>query len=390
MEKHPLPPAPSRQDWVDNLRTAMIVLVVCLHATITYSHVGGWYIEEKPEPELETKLVFLLGEFHLQSFFMGLLFFVAAFFAEKSLRHRGASAFLRERLMRLGLPLVLYVAVIHPFIVYIINPWNARFPPLGEAYFEYIRSGRFLRETGPLWFVEALLLFCLGLVLWHRFVPGARTPPALQPQGIRLTAVHVLSLGAILALASFLVRIVYPIGTSVQNLQFCFFPQYAVVFVLGVVVARKGTLVEIARSPVARQAGWTAVLLGPVALAAILFLVHPHVRPKVEPPIFGGANGFALAFATWEQFTGVGLGLGTMAWMSRVWSQRTAWSHWLAARSFGVYMLHAPVIIALTVLFRGNFTNPFLNALVLSVSGTVASFLLTDLVRRIPGVANVI
>ena len=34
----------SRMAWVDNLRTAMIILVVNMHACVTYSHVGGWFL----------------------------------------------------------------------------------------------------------------------------------------------------------------------------------------------------------------------------------------------------------------------------------------------------------------------------------------------------------
>jgi glucans biosynthesis protein C len=81
-----------RLGWIDNLRTSMILLVVSLHATITYSHVGGWYINLPPEPPIETKIIFLLGEAHLQVFFMGLLFFAAGHVAAKSLQRRGVSA----------------------------------------------------------------------------------------------------------------------------------------------------------------------------------------------------------------------------------------------------------------------------------------------------------
>ena len=80
----------SRMDWVDNLRTAMIVLVVNMHACVTYSHVGGWFITLAPEPSLPEKIPFILWQAHLQSFFMGLLFFIASYFAEKSIVKKGA------------------------------------------------------------------------------------------------------------------------------------------------------------------------------------------------------------------------------------------------------------------------------------------------------------
>jgi glucans biosynthesis protein C len=380
---------PSRLAWVDNLRTLMILLVVNMHATVTYSHVGGWYIKEAPEPAIETKLIFLVWQGHLQAFFMGLLFFVSAYFAELSLRKRGPAVFLKERLVRLGIPLLLYVLFIHPFVVYVLNPWGAKFPPIGTAYWEYLSSGHFLFQTGPLWFAEALLIFCFGLVAFHRFAAKA-TSQRETNSAVGFSGWHALGIAALLAVTSFLVRTVQPIGTNVQNLQLCFFPQYIVFFACGVWVARRGSLESIARLPMAARAGWIALVCGPIALVTLLFVMRPYLVPKVEAPIMGGWNPFALGYATWEQFAGVGLSLGAMALVSRLWSRSSALSEWLSARSFGVYVLHTPVLVGLTILFRGYSQNPYFNVLLLTASSLVATFILTDLLRRIPGVSRVI
>ena len=98
---------PSRFAWVDNLRTLMIVLVVNMHACVTYSHVGSWYRMEGAEPAMPVKIAFIFWQGHLQAFFMGLLFFLAGFFAQHSLERRGTRSFLQERWRRLGLPSLL-------------------------------------------------------------------------------------------------------------------------------------------------------------------------------------------------------------------------------------------------------------------------------------------
>src|SRR5262252_7296895 len=100
--------ATPRLAWIDNLRSFVIVLVVNMHACVTYSHVGSWYITEPPEPPMPVKISFLFWQGHLQAFFMGLLFFISGVFAQKSLRRRGMSDFLRERAMRLCLPALFY------------------------------------------------------------------------------------------------------------------------------------------------------------------------------------------------------------------------------------------------------------------------------------------
>src|SRR5450432_4230272 len=105
--------SPSRLPWVDNLRTLVILLVVNMHACVTYSHVGDWYAMSKVEPSLAEKLPFIVWQGHLQSFFMGLLFFVSGYFVHGSLSRRGPGSFARERLVRLGLPTLFYMLVIH-------------------------------------------------------------------------------------------------------------------------------------------------------------------------------------------------------------------------------------------------------------------------------------
>src|SRR4051812_14063408 len=97
-------PSSSRVPWVDHLRTLVILLVVNVHACVTYSHVGDWYAMSEHEPTLVQKIPFILWEAHLQSFFMGVLFFVSAYFVYGSLRKKGPASFARERLVRLGLP----------------------------------------------------------------------------------------------------------------------------------------------------------------------------------------------------------------------------------------------------------------------------------------------
>lgn len=64
--------------WIDHLRLFVIMLVVNMHACVTYSHVGGWYITSANEPTLAQKIPFILWQGSLQSFFMGLLFLFPA------------------------------------------------------------------------------------------------------------------------------------------------------------------------------------------------------------------------------------------------------------------------------------------------------------------------
>src|ERR1043165_6920942 len=108
--------ASPRLPWIDPLRTLVIFLVVNVHACVTYSHVGGWYAMSEQEPTMMQKIPFIVWETHLQSFFMGVLFFVSGYFAHGSLLRKGPAVFAKERLVRLGLPALFFMLLIHPFV----------------------------------------------------------------------------------------------------------------------------------------------------------------------------------------------------------------------------------------------------------------------------------
>ena len=179
----PLPAASPRSVWVDNLRTLVILLVVNMHACVTYSHVGDWYVMESPEPDMLVKVPFIFWQGHLQSFFMGLLFFLAGVFSYRSLERRGPGAFLRERLVRLGLPALLYMLVIHPFMVYVLlgHPHIPDRPSLPVLYGRYLTSERVLSGSGPLWFALALLVFSVALAGFRTLLkPTKASQPAMR------------------------------------------------------------------------------------------------------------------------------------------------------------------------------------------------------------------
>jgi fucose 4-O-acetylase-like acetyltransferase len=362
-----------------------IVLVVNMHACVTYSHIGSWYVQEPPDPPMAIKVVFAFWQGHLQAFFMGILFLIGGYFAHGSLERRGPAGFMRERLLRLGAPTLLYVVLLHPVIVYAINPNGDAFGPPG-VYFRYFSSGRFLSGTGPMWFAAALLIFSAGLAAWRAALrPGRGAAPAGRPPGARAIAIWA---GALVA-STFLVRTVEPVGQSVLNMQLCYFPQYVMAFATGVAAARGGWLVGLARSRLARRAGWAALVLGPLALAGVLVSAGV-LKGNGTAGISGGWHPEALGMAAWEQLSGLGLALGALAFCSGRLNVSTPLARWLAERSFGVYVFHPVVLILFTIWLRQLDADPFFKVSILTAAGLAGSFLVSDLARRVPGLRAIL
>jgi fucose 4-O-acetylase-like acetyltransferase len=360
-----------------------------MHACVTYSHVGDWYITEKPEPSLAAKIPFVFWQGHLQSFFMGLLFFLSGVFAEFSMKRRGPARFAQERLHRLGLPALFYMSLIHPFILFVLLrlPQTANRPPLASLYFKYLLSPRMLSGSGPLWFALALLVFCLVYAGWRTVFPEKQPdhPATAHAPGFPALA----TFGSLLVVATFLVRLVEPIGTNFLNMQLCFFPQYIAAFVAGICAGKSGWLETLSTSRRARIAGWLGLIGGPLLLATVIILGGPP--PDNGPnPYAGGLNGQAFGLALWEQTAGLCLGLGMLALFRARFQRATAAGTWLSDRSFAVYVLHPPVLIALTMLLRPLNIGLYAHVASLTVLAIVGSFLAAEMARRAPGLRSIL
>jgi len=100
--------------FVDNIRWAMIVLVLSMHAVDTYSPFGSWYYTDRSQTDPRMGLLFGAYQSNLQAFFMGLLFAISGFFAVPSYDRKRFARFARDRCLRLGAPTLLYVLVVGP------------------------------------------------------------------------------------------------------------------------------------------------------------------------------------------------------------------------------------------------------------------------------------
>ncbi|MDR2021278.1 MAG: acyltransferase family protein, partial [Treponema sp.] len=108
----------------------------------------------------------------------GVLFFLAAFFAVDSFEKRGGAAFVRGRLFRLGIPLLVYMFIIYPFIEYYLVKYNTirSFPAFFSNYINHITSFLWLTSTRTIWFVEVLLLFSIIYAVLRSLRQGKANP----------------------------------------------------------------------------------------------------------------------------------------------------------------------------------------------------------------------
>ena len=101
--------------YIDNLRVILTILVVLHHTFITYGAPGSWYYMQKTTQQAALIPMTMFVAVN-QSFFMGFFFFLSAYFIRSSYEKKGAAKFVKDRLIRLGIPLIFYSFILGPAI----------------------------------------------------------------------------------------------------------------------------------------------------------------------------------------------------------------------------------------------------------------------------------
>jgi glucan biosynthesis protein C len=214
--------------FIDNIRWLMIVFVVLIHLNCTYGNTGMWYYQEASSSDIFSKSLFGMFGSLTQAYFMGLLFFIAGFFVPGSCDKKGNSRFIWDRLIRLGIPTLIFMSFLHPTTILIMFAFNHRLPPdLFSWYKEYFTSINFINGSGPLWFALALLIFSAIYVLLRLVFPKSKSV-VNDKKPTLITHYRVLVVIAFISLFAFSIRLSQPIGTSFFNMQLCYFSQYII------------------------------------------------------------------------------------------------------------------------------------------------------------------
>lgn len=96
--------------FIDNLRIALIMLVIAHHAGQAYGPTGDFWYFENSERASILWAFFVVN----RSFFMSLFFMISGYFLPASYDRKGARDFLNDRLRRLGVPLLVFFFIVIP------------------------------------------------------------------------------------------------------------------------------------------------------------------------------------------------------------------------------------------------------------------------------------
>ncbi len=374
----------SRLFFVDNIRVFLTVLVILHHLMITYSGTGRWYYNEG-RPDAFTGSV---GGWFCsinQAYFMGLFLLISAYFVPGSFDRKGASHFLKDRLIRLGIPLVVFSWVLHPLFVYVglVMAAGLRMSFWQVIATEYFTTyGQPVIGAGPLWFVEVLLIFSLVYALWRLVVRSRSASPDVETRFPGNGSITLFAL--LLGVAGFLVRLVFPMDEYLfqpLNLQLGFFAQYIALFIVGLIAYRRNWLVSL---PDKTGRLW-------LGIAAIFILLRVGIEWAMASGAMSGSlkNGGwhweSLTYALWESFLCVSMCIGVIYAFRRYLNHQGKLAGFLVPNAYTAYIIHALVITTVALIASDLLPiYPLLKWFVLAWVSIPLCFGLSALIRKLP------
>src|SRR6266487_204850 len=292
-------PQKARLLFIDNLRILLICMVLVVHLDDTYGAIGSWYYHD-PATNMLTGVLLTIPNAIGMASGMGFFFLLAGYFTPGSYDRKDPRSFLRDRLVRLGIPVLIYSLLLDPLVVYIAEGLHGSYWSFYANYLPQVRG-----VTGPAWFIALLLLFSLVYAAWrgltrHRTQTTARTG---KLPSYRAIFGFIFALG----LVTFVVRIWWPAGWIFLplNVPVGYLPQYMSLYILGLVAYRRNWFFEL--SPrMARS--WSLIAL--IATLIFVGLVFPSMMQaagvagtrQASYPLAGGFHWLEFGYTLWEVF----------------------------------------------------------------------------------------
>lgn len=364
--------------YIDHLKVFLTALVVMHHVVVTYNSADGWYYNE-PSPTTLAHIPMTMFLSINQSFFMGFFFLLSAYFIPASYRKKGGLQFIKDRLVRLGIPLLFYTFILSPFLSYLVY-YFAKGNPIG--YLEYLQGYDDWIDPGVTWFVAALLIFNIGYVTIRLLFRTSllKPVPASGSRGILLFA-------AGLGIISFLVRIVFPVGWVLEPLGFQpgHFTQYIALFIIGIVAYKNDWLNTLSdrTGKNMRRSALLALLFFPV------FLVIALVLKTLSTWFSGGWHWQSFLYAVWEQWIGISIITALVVKGKNTWNTYSGLMTQWSKNSFAVYIFHSLVIVAVTLAIRNWDVDPAVKVLPAAIASVVFSYALGFMIGKIPFVKKI-
>lgn len=352
----------NRVAYIDQVKIFLTCLVVAHHAAQAYGPTGGVWVVNDAAKAPWLKHFFFINA----SFMMGLYFFISGYFMAFSIAKKTAKQFIKDRLKRLGIPLLF-------FTLFVFLPFNyfgtgAKGNLLSFLVHSYLHQPPI--ATGHLWFVASLLAFSFIYLLLH-FKNKNQRELSTGHLHVRYVLIYIL----LLTLVSAVVRLKYPIdqwNTWIIPIEVAHLPQYLSLFFAGAVFNRKQWLQEL------------------TVKNAVLFLMLAIATFTASKQLPAAIANYWLTESFIESLLCVGLSMFILSFFKHYMNRMNKLSSWLSENAYGIYLIHLFVVIFIQKAIVNWQTNANIKFVFVTAATVAISLFLSALLRRFRLIKDII
>ncbi|OSI71304.1 acyltransferase family protein [Bradyrhizobium canariense] len=383
-EAHAAPRAKARNLSLDRARTFLTLVVLLHHAVIPYTYFG--------HTDRASWAGFDVVVLATDSFFMAMFFFLSGLFTWPGIARKAPSVFLRDRLLRLGLPFAIAAFTVIPLAYYAIALRHDPGLSFTAFWWKTITVGPW--PSGPIWFVWVLLAFDLTASLLYRVSahlvdPGNRVSLRGfdQPAVFWLLLVVVTAIAYVPALLYFGGSKWFELGPfSVQASRILLYFAY---FFIGVSVGAanfdRGILSAGGQLPKQRWLWVIATLIAYCLMWGMIYikreiLGNPDPQPHWYQAIYGT---FFVLFSS-------SILLAILAFFLHKKSPGPNLLDRMQADAYGIFLVHYPIALWIQYALFDYSLPAIVKATIGFVLTVILSWGLTAALRKIPGASHVL
>lgn len=383
-EAHAAPKAKARNLSLDRARTFLTLVVLLHHAVIPYTYFG----HTDPASWIGFDVIVLATD----SFFMAMFFFLSGLFTWPGIARKAPSAFLRDRLLRLGLPFAIAAFTVIPLAYYAIALRNDPGLSFASFWWRTVTVGPW--PSGPIWFVWVLLAFDLTASLLYRVSahlidPGNRVSLA----GFERPFVFWLML-AVVSIVVYVPALLYFGGSrwfefgpfSVQASRILlYFAYFFVGASVGAANFDLGILSAEGQLPKSRWL-WVIVTLIPYCLMWVMIYVKREILGNPDPQ----PHWYQAIYGTFLVLFSASILLAILAFFLHSKAPGPNLLDRMQADAYGMFLVHYPIALWIQYALFDYAWPAIAKAAVGFVLTVILSWGLTAALRKIPGASHVL
>jgi peptidoglycan/LPS O-acetylase OafA/YrhL len=384
------------------LRAFIVMLVIAHHAALAYhpyappppasllAQPRWWTAFPIVDPHKWSGASLLVGFNDI--FFMSLMFLLSGLFVWHGLAKKGAATFLRDRLLRLGLPFIIAAGILAPLAYYPTYLQTSGHAGINGFWHQWMALGSW--PGGPAWFIWVLFAFdCIAALLFILIPQWGQKLGALTTSLARRPIVFFAALVAITAVVYLPMAHYFTSGawTAIGPFSFqtCRILYYFVYFLTGVGLGAAGLNQRLDQGLLAPDGKlarawpwWIARSLLFFAVAAVLTIAALTGWSKSPALAVAADAGFVLSCAaTCFAFLAIFL---------RFAQTRSTACDSLAANSYAIYLIHYAFVSWLQYALLPASIPGIAKFLIVFPGALFLSWATSATLRRIPAVARII